>query len=201
MRKNSNEKSLIVVKEESLFYKIKKFFLGLFRRKEIIENEPQIANIDNNEIQINNQKNAFIESIRNIENEETKLLKLQKQFDNREIDESQLSKEQIVDLTKLYKKQISELKQSNEKRINKIRENKDGESFLKSIKNIENEETKLLKLQQQYDNRLIEITDLSKDQIKSLINLYKKQIRELSKSNAIRKEKLLQYRRKLQTNT
>ena len=201
MRKNSNEKSLIVVKEESLFYKIKKFFLGLFRRKEIIENEPQIANIDNNEIQINNQKNAFIESIRNIENEETKLLKLQKQFDNREIDESQLSKEQIVDLTKLYKKQISELKQSNEKRINKIRENKDGESFLKSIKNIENEETKLLKLQQQYDNRLIEITDLSKDQIKSLINLYKKQIRELSKSNTIRKEKLLQYRRKLQTNT
>lgn len=201
MRKNSNEKSLIVVKEESLFYKIKKFFLGLFRRKEIIENEPQIANIDNNEIQINNQKNAFIESIRNIENEETKLLKLQKQFDNREIDKSQLSKEQIVDLTKLYKKQISELKQSNEKRINKIRENKDGESFLKSIKNIENEETKLLKLQQQYDNRLIEITDLSKEQIKSLINLYKKQIRELSKSNAIRKEKLLQYRRKLQTNT
>lgn len=201
MRKNFNEKSLIVAKEESLFYKIKKFFLNLFRRKEIIENEPQIANIDNNEIQINNQKNAFIESIRNIENEETKLLKLQKQFDNREIDKSQLSKEQIVDLTTLYKKQISELKQSNEKRINKIRENKDGESFLKSIKNIENEETKLLKLQQQYDNRLIETTDLSKDQIKSLINLYKKQIRELSKSNAIRKEKLLQYRRKLQTNT
>lgn len=201
MRKNFNEKSLIVAKEESLFYKIKKFFLNLFRRKEIIENEPQIANIDNNEIQINNQRNAFIESIRNIENEETKLLKLQKQFDNREIDKSQLSKEQIVDLTTLYKKQISELKQSNEKRINKIRENKDGESFLKSIKNIENEETKLLKLQQQYDNRLIETTDLSKDQIKSLINLYKKQIRELSKSNAIRKEKLLQYRRKLQTNT
>lgn len=201
MRKKFNEKSLIVVKEESLFYKIKKFFLNLFRRKEIIENEPQIANIDNNEIQINTQKNAFMESIRNIENEETKLLKLQKQFDNRQIDKSQLSKEQIADLTTLYKKQIGELKQSNEKRINKIKQHKDGESFLKSIKNIENEETKLLKLQQQYDNRLIATTDLPKDQIKSLINLYKKQIRELSKSNAIRKERLLQYRKKLQTNS
>ena len=78
-----------------------------------------------------------MESIRNIENEEIKLLKLQKQFDNREIDKSQLSKEQIADLTTLYKKQIGELKQSNEKRINKIRQHKDGESFLKSIKNID----------------------------------------------------------------
>ena len=56
MRKNFNEKSLMVVNEESLLYKIKKFFLRLFRRKEIIENEPQIVNIDNNESQINNQK-------------------------------------------------------------------------------------------------------------------------------------------------
>lgn len=201
MRKKFNKKSLIAINEESLLYKIKTFFLRLFRRKETIETKPQITNIDNNEIKSNNQRNAFMESISNIENEETRLLKLQRQFDNREIDKSQLSKEQVIDLTALYKKQISELKQSNEKRINKIRQHKDGESFLKSIKDIENEETKLLKLQQQYDNRLIETTDLPKDQINSLINLYKKQIRELSKNNAIRKERLLQYRKKLQTNS
>ena len=43
-------------------------------------NEPQIAPIENNEIQSNKLKDAFMESIRNVENEETKLLKLQKQY-------------------------------------------------------------------------------------------------------------------------
>ena len=125
--------------------------------------------------------------------------KLQKQFDNGEINKNQLSEEQIANLTALYKKQISNLKESNEKRIEKIRQRKDGADFLKSIKNIENEETKLLKLQKQYDNRLIETNDLSKDQIKELINLYKKQISELRKSNEIRKEKLLLYRKNMQS--
>ena len=164
-------------------------------------NEPQIAPIENNEIQSNKLKDAFMESIRNVENEETKLLKLQNQFDNREIDKSQLSKEQIADLTALYKKQISDLEQSNERRINKIKQSKNGASFLKEIQATENEETKLLKLQQKYDKRLIETKDLPKNQIKALINLYKNQISELSKSNERRKEKLLQYRKKLQTDS
>lgn len=199
MRKKLDEKTLIVVNEESLFYKIKTFFLRFFRKKEIVENKTQIANIENNEIQSNNkQKDTFLESIRNIENEKTMLLKLQKQFDNGEIDKIQLSKEQVANLKALYKKQINDLKQSNERRINKIKQRKDSSLFLQSIKNIESEETKLLKLQQQYDNRIIKTEDLPKDQIKALINLYKKQISELSKSNARRKEKLLQYRNKMQ---
>ena len=144
-------------------------------------NEPQIAPIENNEIQSNKLKDAFMESIRNVENEETKLLKLQNQFDNREINKSQLSKEQIADLIALYKKQISDLEQSNERRINKIKQSKNGASFLKEIQATENEETKLLKLQQKYDKRIIETKDLPKNQIKALINLYKNQISELSK--------------------
>ena len=180
-----------------LFYKI--CFLKLFRKNAITENQTQITNEENYEVQSNKQKDSFVEYIRNIENEETKLLKLQKQFDNGEINKNQLSEEQIADLTALYKKQISNLKESNEKRIEKIRQRKDGADFLKSIKNIENEETKLLKLQKQYDNRLIETNDLSKDQIKELINLYKKQISELRKSNEIRKEKLLLYRKNMQS--
>ena len=174
MEKHLDEKSLMVVKEKSIFYRIKSFFLKLFRKNAITENQTQITNEENYEVQSNKQKDSFVEYIRNIENEETKLLKLQKQFDNGEINKNQLSEEQIADLTALYKKQISNLKESNEKRIEKIRQRKDGADFLKSIKNIENEETKLLKLQKQYDNRLIETNDLSKDQIKELINLYKK---------------------------
>ena len=199
MEKHLDEKSLMVVKEKSIFYRIKSFFLKLFRKNAITENQTQITDEENYEVQSNKQKDSFVEYIRNIENEETKLLKLQKQFDNGEINKNQLSEEQIADLTALYKKQISNLKESNEKRIEKIRQRKDGADFLKSIKNIENEETKLLKLQKQYDNRLIETNDLSKDQIKELINLYKKQISELRKSNEIRKEKLLLYRKNMQS--
>ena len=199
MGKHLEEKSLIAVNENSLFYKIKSFFLKLFRGKKNALNGFSIIPVEKNEIQSDKRKDDFIESIRNVENEQTKLLKLQEQFDNRKIEKSQLSKEQIADLTALYKKQINDLEQSNERRINKIRQNKNGASFLKDIQTTENEETKLLKLQQKYDKRLIETNDLPKSQIKALINLYKKQISEITKSNERRKQKLLQYRNKLQT--
>lgn len=199
MGKHLEEKSLIAVNENSLFYKIKSFFLKLFRGKKNALNGFSIIPVEKNEIQSDKRKDDFIESIRNVENEQTKLLKLQEQFDNRKIEKSQLSKEQIADLTALYKKQINDLEQSNERRINKIRQNKNGASFLKDIQTTENEETKLLKLQQKYDKRLIETNDLPKSQIKALINLYKKQISEITKSNEKRKQKLLQYRKKLQT--
>lgn len=194
MGKHLEEKSLIAVNENSLFYKIKSFFLKLFRGKKNALNGFSIIPVEKNEIQSDKRKDDFIESIRNVENEQTKLLKLQEQFDNRKIEKSQLSKEQIADLTALYKKQINDLEQSNERRINKIRQNKNGSSFLKDIQTTENEETKLLKLQQKYDKRLIETNDLPKNQIKALINLYKKQISEITKSNERRKQKLLQYR-------
>lgn len=195
MGKHLEEKSLIAVNENSLFYKIKSFFLKLFRGKKNALNGFSIIPVEKNEIQSDKRKDDFIESIRNVENEQTKLLKLQEQFDNRKIEKSQLSKEQIADLTALYKKQINDLEQSNERRINKIRQNKNGASFLKDIQTTENEETKLLKLQQKYDKRLIETNDLPKNQIKALINLYKKQISEITKSNERRKQKLLQYRK------
>lgn len=194
MGKHLEEKSLIAVNENSLFYKIKSFFLKLFRGKKNALNGFSIIPVEKNEIQSDKRKDDFIESIRNVENEQTKLLKLQEQFDNRKIEKSQLSKEQIADLTALYKKQINDLEQSNERRINKIRQNKNESSFLKDIQTTENEETKLLKLQQKYDKRLIETNDLPKNQIKALINLYKKQISEITKSNERRKQKLLQYR-------
>lgn len=133
MENHLEEKSLITINENSIFYKIKSFFLKLFRGNKSIMNKPQTVPIENNEIQSNKRKYDFIESIRNVE--------------------------------------------------------------------VENEETKLLKLQQQYDKRLIETKDLPKNQIKALINLYKKQINELTTSNERRKEKLLQYRKKLQTDS
>ena len=120
MEKHLDEKSLMVVKEKSIFYRIKSFFLKLFRKNAITENQTQITNEENYEVQSNKQKDSFVEYIRNIENEETKLLKLQKQFDNRLIETNDLSKDQIKELINLYKKQISELRKSNEIRKEKL---------------------------------------------------------------------------------
>ena len=64
---------------------------------------------------------------------------------------------------------------------------------------IENEETKLLKLQKQYRSGEIKEEELTQEQVNSLCALYDKQIANLKKSNEIRKQKLLEYRRKLQT--
>ena len=120
MEKHLDEKSLMVVKEKSIFYRIKSFFLKLFRKNAITENQTQITDEENYEVQSNKQKDSFVEYIRNIENEETKLLKLQKQYDNRLIETNDLSKDQIKELINLYKKQISELRKSNEIRKEKL---------------------------------------------------------------------------------
>lgn len=118
MRENTQEKSLVQVNEKSIFYKIKSFFRNLFNRNqvdnEIIENNIEIAE--------ENVKDSFIETIRNIENEETKLLKLQKQYRSGEIKEEDLTEEQVSSLCSLYDKQIANLKKSNENRKQKLLE-------------------------------------------------------------------------------
>ena len=81
----------------------------------------------------------------------------------------------------------------------KVNERK-KDSFMEEIRKVEDEETKLLKLQKQYRSGEIKKEDLTEEQIKSLNKLYNKQITNLRKSNEIRKQKLLEYRRKLQTN-
>ena len=88
----------------------------------------------------------------------------------------------------MYKRQDRSEKNSNKK-----------DSFLENIKNIENEETKLLKIQKQYRSGEIKEEELTEEQVKSLCELYDKQIANLRKSNEIRKQKLLEYRKKLQT--
>ena len=73
-------------------------------------------------------------------------------------------------------------------------------TFMDEIKKVENEETLMLKLQKKYRNGEIKEEELTEEQVNSLCELYDKQIANLRKSNEIRKQKLLEYRRKLQTN-
>lgn len=123
MKENTQEKSLVEVNENNIFYKIKNFFRNLFHRKEIVNNVTDFKIIDET-IKKTEQKNAFMESIKNIENEETKLLKLQKQYRNGEIKEEELTEAQVNSLCTLYDKQIEKLKKSNQIRKQKLLEYK-----------------------------------------------------------------------------
>ena len=193
MKNNNNENSLIKVNENSTFYKIKNFFRNLFGKK-----ENNITPIENQVLKTqeiaDNKKDSFRDTITNIENDETRLLKLQKQFDNGEIAEEELTQKQIDDLEKLYNKQIEELQKSNELRKEKIKNSPYGSQFLDKIKAIETDETRLLKLQKNYERGEVKEEDLTDEQVDKLLELYQDQIDGLRMSNERRKKKLLEYR-------
>ena len=121
MKGNTQEKSLVQVNENGIFYKIKSFFKNLFNRNNTTNNYA-IVKEDKSIVESENTKNDFMESIKNIEDEETKLLKLQKQYRSGEIKEEELSEEQINSLCKLYDRQIANLKKSNDIRKQKLLE-------------------------------------------------------------------------------
>ena len=122
MKENTQEKSLVQVNENSIFYKIKKFFINLFHKNTEFQSNVVVEENISNNIENETKKSAFIESIKNIEDEETKLLKLQKQYRSGEIKEEELTQEQVNSLCALYDKQIANLKKSNEIRKQKLLE-------------------------------------------------------------------------------
>lgn len=70
-------------------------------------------------------------------------------------------------------------------------------AFMRTIRNIENEETRLLELQRKYESKEIDEKNLSIEQIMKLLDLYHKQIAELEKSNRIKREKILKYKKNM----
>lgn len=118
MNNNKQEKALIEINESSIFYKIKNFFRKLFKKQKVDNTVSET--FLNNKIENDTQKQAFLDNIKNIENEETKLLKLQKQYRKGEIKEEDLTETQYKSLCDLYDRQISNLKKSNEIRKQKI---------------------------------------------------------------------------------
>lgn len=118
MNNNKQEKALIEINESSIFYKIKKFFRKLFKKQKADNSVSET--FSNYKIENDTQKQAFLDNIKNIENEETKLLKLQKQYRKGEIKEENLTQAQYKSLCDLYDRQISILKKSNEIRKAKI---------------------------------------------------------------------------------
>ena len=119
MINDEESKSLMAVKEQSIFQKIKNFFKRLFGKEENSFNTAPVQNIEEDTV-TTNSRTSFSETIRIVEDEETKLLKLQKQYRSGQIKESDMSQEQIDSLCNLYDRQIENLEKSNQKRKEKI---------------------------------------------------------------------------------
>lgn len=114
MNENTQEKSLVKVNNKGIFYKIKDLIKSIFTKNYNIKTDVEVKE--------NNSKNDFIQSLKNIENDETMLLKLQKKYRGGEIKEDELTEEQVKCLCNLYDRQIARLKKSNELRKQKLKE-------------------------------------------------------------------------------
>lgn len=117
MGENTQEKNL-VEKKESFFGKVKNFFKKIFNKKEVNQEVTEEV------IENAKQDNDFSDYIKITEDEETKLLDLQRRYRKGEIAENDLTDEQIEALSNLYDKQIAELKKSIALREKKIEEYK-----------------------------------------------------------------------------
>ena len=121
MKENTDEKSLIKVNENSIFYKIKQFFKNLFHKNDFTNNVVT-TDVTSNITADEDKRTTFMDEIKKVENEETLMLKLQKKYRNGEIKEEELTEEQVNSLCELYDKQIANLRKSNEIRKQKLLE-------------------------------------------------------------------------------
>ena len=111
----------LIVYKKSIFRKISEFFKKIFSKKEVLSKEVIITNEKNNN---------FLENIQIKEDkEELKLLQLKQQYENGEIDEEEISDEDVDKLCELYKKETDELNADTERRKNHIAQ------MLKELKN------------------------------------------------------------------
>ena len=122
MKENTQEKMMVKVNQNNIFYKIKMFFRKLFNKTSSNANESNNITDTTTTSNIEINKNSFMEDIKNIENEETKLLELQRQYRAGEIKEEDLTEEQISSLCALFDKQIESLRKSNEIRKQRLLE-------------------------------------------------------------------------------
>ena len=117
MGENTQEKKLIE-KKESFFSKVKNYFKSLFNKKANKNNDIEKNSV--NEKSNNFKKNIKIEE--DEENEEMKILELQKRYRRGEIAGNELTEEQVEALSELYNKQIEALRKVIDEKEKQIAE-------------------------------------------------------------------------------
>lgn len=104
MKENTQEKNLVEKTKKGIFTKIKKFFKKLFNKNgENTNNEKFIEEI----IQVK-ENSLFKENLKRTEDEETRLLELQRRYRRGEIAENDLTDDEVDALCELYDRQIEE---------------------------------------------------------------------------------------------
>lgn len=105
------KKNKLIPYKGNIFSRISNFFKKIFFRKE----EYITERIEDKSFYNNQCKENFIENILIKENEEEKRLKnLQLQYDNGEIDEDNMSEEDMDKLIEMYEKETEELNKETE---------------------------------------------------------------------------------------
>lgn len=109
--KSKNE---LVEYRENIFTRILSFFKNIFSKKNVIEENNEISEASKI---TNDKKESFLDSVVVKEDEEEKRLKaLQIQYDNGEISEEDISKEDTKKLIEMYNKETEEIKKDIERR-------------------------------------------------------------------------------------
>lgn len=91
--------------KENIFTRFINFIKRMFGKEELKQIPAKTEVITKQE-----PKSNFLDEVRLYKEEDSTLLKLQKQYEKNEIDLCVMSNEQIHDLSSLYQRQVSELK-------------------------------------------------------------------------------------------
>lgn len=176
----------IIIYEESFFSKIRRFFLGLFKKK----NTKDIK--DNFQNQSNTEKNDFMKKIEiKPDEDELKIKNLQKKYKLGEIKEEDMTDEEHAKLIELYKKQNEDIIKIIENKKNSIKKkiedlNQQAKSDFR--RNVREPQTNTVSLKYKLKNGEIAISDLSNSELDDIINYYeestKKKMKKLQIKNA-----------------
>lgn len=99
----------LMLRQESLFQKIKSFFMKIFRKQKMVE-ESNTTEIFEENNRIEKQK-TFLDDIKVAEDtEKLKILKLQRDYEAGLIKEEEMTDDQISKVEKMYEEQIMKLR-------------------------------------------------------------------------------------------
>ena len=118
MKKKSDNKSLVKV-NDNIFSKIKKFFLKLFKYD--IKNDYADINevIHNNQTDKSEDRNEFINQLKEMQNSDTNVFNLQREYENGQLKVSDMSEDEYSKIEELYNRQIENL--TNQIKIKKAK--------------------------------------------------------------------------------
>lgn len=115
-------KNLPEIKREGIFERIGRWFRKLFKKEEVIIEEPVQTAMDEIDKQVEEiKKVSFRESIQ-VESKD-KILALQRKLKEKQIEISDLTDEELDEMIELYKKQIGEKKNKLKQYRKKITNN------------------------------------------------------------------------------